>query len=309
MLVLAGPTAVGKSALAIALARRIGAEIVSCDSAQVYRGLDIGSAKVRPREQQGVPHHLIDVVDPDQRFTVADYQAQALAAIESIHRRGRLPLLVGGTGLWLRAVVRDYAFPAEDQDAPLRRQIAEAAGQYGWEAIRRALRMVDPESYQKISAGDRRRLARALEVWWNTGQPMVRNAGPSPYRVSYWVVFRPVAELHRRIAQRTEAMLTEGLVEEVEDLLRRGVAPRAQSLSAIGYREAVDWCFGRLTLGELERLIRRHSEQLAKRQMTWFRGEDDVHWLDLAAWGEERALDTLVKAAQGLVGQSVRTPG
>ncbi len=300
-MVLAGPTAVGKSALAIALAHAMGAEIVSCDSVQVYRGLNIGSAKVRPEETKGVPHHLIDVVDPDQRFTVADYQAQALRAITEIHRRGHLPVLVGGTGLWLRAVTRGFAFPAEDQDGPLRHQIAEAAEGYGWEAIRRALRMVDPESYQKIAAADRRRLARALEVWWNTGRPLVRSPGASPYRVSYWVLFRPVAELHRRIGQRVEAMLEAGLTDEVAGFLRGGISPRAQSLSAIGYRETVEWCLGRLTPAELERLIRRHSEQLAKRQMTWFRSEDAVHWLDLAAFGEQRALDALLGAARSLI--------
>jgi tRNA dimethylallyltransferase len=307
LVVIAGPTAVGKSGLAIALAEQVGGEIISGDSAQVYRGCDIGSAKVRGEEMRGVAHHLIDVVDPEDRFTVADFQQLAGAAIADIYRRGRLPILVGGTGLWLRAVVRGYRFPPQDDENPVRSHIAEVARRYGWDALRRTLQMVDPESFAKISAGDRRRVSRAMEVWWTTGNRLPRTADGSPYDVSYWVLFRPIAELHLRIGARVEQMLRDGLKEEVGGLLSRGVPRRAQSLSAIGYREMVDWYFGLSEEQVVGDLIRRHSEQLAKRQMTWFRSEDDVHWLDLGAWGDSRALGAIARDLVRFEGQRRNT--
>jgi tRNA dimethylallyltransferase len=301
LMVIAGPTAVGKSQLAIALAKRVAGEIISCDSAQVYRGLDIGSAKVRPEEMDGIPHHLLDVVGPEERFTVKDYQQQATEAILAVLGRGHLPILVGGTGLWIRAVVRGFAFPEEQASGLLRDRVQALGSRRGWDAVRRQVRMVDLETYRKVAPADRRRLSRALEVWWGSGRRIRRSAGTSGYRVSYWVLFRPVARLHARIGARTDQMMAEGLSKEVGDLLSQGVPATAQSLTAIGYREMVDWYYGRLSDREVPLLIRRHSEQLAKRQMTWFRGEEDVHWLDLEAYGEERALSTMERAARRLL--------
>lgn len=301
LLVIAGPTAVGKSELAIRLAQKVHGEIISCDSAQVYRGLNVGTAKIQPAQMQGVAHHLLDVVDARERFTVADYQQRARDVIWEVAKRGHLPVIVGGTGLWLRALVRGFEFSPEEDHADLRSHITEIARHHGWESIRRLLRMVDVESYRKISSADRRRLARALEVWWSSGRRLARSPGGSPYRVSYWVLFRPIASIHARIAERAQAMLAEGLQQEVMSLLSQGVERSAQSLNAIGYRETVDWCYGRVADAELENLIRRHTEQLAKRQMTWFRSEGDVHWLDLEAYGEVRALSALERAAVQLL--------
>ncbi|MCL4521587.1 MAG: tRNA (adenosine(37)-N6)-dimethylallyltransferase MiaA [Firmicutes bacterium] len=299
LVVIAGPTAVGKSRLAIELAKRIDGEIISCDSAQVYRGLNIGSAKVRPDEMDGVRHHLLDVVDPASRFTVAEYQKLARAAILDVHSRGSVPILVGGTGLWIRAVVRGYEFPEEIDQIQMRTHIAEIAQRYGWEALRRVLRMVDPESYRKIALSDRRRISRALEVWWASGRRLARSPGDSPYRVSYWVVFRPVAQVHARIAERTRSMLDQGLRQEVAHLLLDHSVPKtAQSMTAIGYRETVAWYYGRLSDDALERWIVRHGEQLAKRQMTWFRSETDAHWLDLATYGESKAVVAIERSVR-----------
>lgn len=299
-MVIAGPTAVGKSTLAMAVAKRVDGEIISCDSAQVYRGLDIGSAKVLPDQRQDIAHHLIDVVDADQRFTVADYQALATEAIQAVHGRGHLPILVGGTGLWLRALVRGYQFAAEQESNPWREHIEAIGAHDGWSAVRRMVRMVDPESYRRIAGADRRRLARALEVWWSTGNNLARTHGQTEFNVSYWVLFRSVGQLHARIAQRTAQMMADGLTAEVGGLLHHGLQRSHQSLSAIGYRETVEWYRGRVADHELEPLIRRHSEQLAKRQMTWFRSEPDAHWIDLDAWGEERALVAIERAARKL---------
>jgi tRNA dimethylallyltransferase len=305
LLVIAGPTAVGKSDLALAVAREIGGEIISCDSAQVYRGLDIGTAKLLPKDRAGIPHHLIDIAEPAARFTVADFQAAARAAIADVAGRGRLPIVVGGTGLWLRSLTRGFEFPAEAQENHgARLRIEQAAGRFGWEAIRRAVRMVDPVSFARIGPQDRRRLTRALEVWLNAGQRIARGTLEEPYRVSYWVLTRPIGNLHERIRRRAETMLQSGLIDEVRALLEQGVPRHAQSLTAIGYRETVDYLWGLIARAELGPLIIRHTEQLVKRQLTWFRSESDAHWLDLSAWGEDRAVRQIVAAAERL-----REPG
>lgn len=309
LLVIAGPTAVGKSDLALRVATAVGGEIISCDSAQVYRGLDIGTAKLPVGARGGVPHHLIDIAEPDARFTVADFQAAAQEAIAGVVARGHLPIVVGGTGLWLRSLTRGYEFPPEEERGEASRQrIEAAAGRFGWEAIRRAVRMVDPVSFERVAPADRRRLTRALEVWMQAGRRIARGTAHEPYRLSYWVLTRPIAGLHERIRVRTEAMLEAGLVDEVRGLLRRGIPSRAQSLGAIGYRETVDYLYGLVAGPELGPLIVRHTEQLVKRQLTWFRSETEVHWIDLSAWGEERAVNQIVGAGLRLFEDAAR-PG
>ncbi|MBX5466742.1 MAG: tRNA (adenosine(37)-N6)-dimethylallyltransferase MiaA [Firmicutes bacterium] len=300
LLVLSGPTAVGKTAFSLEVALRVGGEIISADSAQVYRGLDIGTAKPSPEARRAVPHHLIDVAEPWETFSVARFQALADAAIRAVWARGHLPLLVGGTGLWIRALVAAYPFAPEAADAGGTRAWLEALAQRdGWEALRRRLAIVDPASHAAILPGDHRRLVRALEVWEH-GRRLPREPRPSPYRVAFWVLTRPVAELRERVWARTEAMLADGLVAEVVGLLRQGVPPRAQSLSAIGYREVVAWYFGRLADHELVPLIAKKTRQYAKRQLTWFRREPGARWLDLAAWPWEEAIAQVVADARRL---------
>ncbi len=290
LLVIAGPTAVGKTELSLQVAERLGGEIVSADSASVYRGLDIGAAKPSPEDQRRVPHWLIDVVGPEASFSVADFQRLAKQAVADIHGRGRLPIVVGGTGLWIRALVRDFSLPAEAPPTILREHLHATGETYGFESLRRQLRVVDPVSYHAIAGNDHRRIVRALEVFQASGRRLARNAPDrSPFRPVYWVLTRSVQELHDRIRDRVQGMLADGLVEEVTTRLHAGLAPRSQSLLAIGYRETVDWWFGLLSERERDALIVRHTQQFAKRQLTWFRSEKDARWLDLSAWSLDEA--------------------
>lgn len=304
LLIVAGPTAAGKTAVSLDLAEALEGEIVSADSAQVYRGLDIGSAKLPPAERRGIAHHLIDIVDPDEAFSVADFKRHAEAAIAAIWQRGHLPIVVGGTGLFIRALLRGFEFPETAAPGPVRKHIEEVALRDGWEAVRRLVRVVDPASYRAIAANDHRRISRALEVFWTTGRRLAREPGSSPYRYAYWVLTRPLPELYQRIDARTQAMLAQGLEEEVMGLLAAGVAPDSQSLRAIGYRDMVDWYFGRSTVAERDALISRHTRQYAKRQLTWFRAETDARWLDLTNWGAERVLDQLIRSGRALYRQN-----
>ncbi len=299
LLVIAGPTGVGKTEIGAQVAQKIGGEIISADSAAVFRGLDVGTAKPPLALRQVVVHHGLDLVDATARYSVADFQTMAKAAIEDIVQRGRVPIVVGGTGLWIRALVRDYQLPPEGEPSPMRQLLHQFGMQDGYRSLRRQLRVVDPGSASAIAINDHRRLVRALEVFITTGRPLSRSvATPSPYHCVYWVLSRAVAELQQRIGARTAAMMRDGLVAEVQSLLSQGVPPRSQSLSAIGYRETVDWIYGLLTASERDALITRHTRQLAKRQLTWFRGEKEARWLDLSAWPIPRAVDKIVESVR-----------
>ncbi len=300
LLLIAGPTAVGKTEISLAVAQALNGEIISADSAAVYRGLDLGTAKPTAQERRLVPHHGLDLVDPDQSFSVADFQKCARHAIDDIVRRGRFPVVVGGTGLWLRALIRGYKLPEEAGPSALRAHIEHIGRTQGFDGLRRQLRVVDPASYQAISPRDYRRLVRALEVFVTSGRALARNQPDESlfYRPVYWVLSRSVAELHERIRSRCQTMLQQGLRREVEGLLRAGIRPGAQSLSAIGYREMVDWLYGRLTESERDRLMVRHTQQLAKRQLTWFRSEKEARWIDLSAWPADQAIQKIIASVR-----------
>ncbi len=296
VIVIAGPTAVGKTELAVQVAEALNGEILSADSASVYRGLDIGSAKPNPAERQRVRHHLIDVVDPTEPFSVADFKRLAEDAVRDIVARGKTPVITGGTGLWIRALVRDFQLPPEAGQTPLREALLKLGEKDSFASLRRQLRVVDPESFGAIQANDHRRLVRALEVFFVTGHRLVRTPSQkTPYKTQYWVLTRTVSELHQRILARVQAMLAEGLTDEVGRLLRAGVSPNAQALSSIGYREMVAWYYGLLTADERDQLTVRHTQLFAKRQLTWFRSEKDARWLDLTAWPMEKAVDKIVQ--------------
>ena len=291
ILIVAGPTAVGKSGVGMAVARALGGEIISADSAAVFQGLDIGTAKPPLADQKAIPHHGLDVVKPTASFSVADFQKLAEYAVSDILARGRLPIIVGGTGLWIRALVRGYDLPQQAGPSPLRIRIHDAAERDNFQSLRRQLSVVDSASFRAIDPHDHRRLVRAMEVFMTTGRPLHRSSGgAAPYRAVYWVLTRNVHELHARIAQRVQLMLEAGLAAEAMNLIRAGVRPGSQSLSAIGYREMVDWIYGRTTEAERDALIVKHTQQLAKRQLTWFRGEPEARWLDLSAWPMQAAV-------------------
>ena len=300
LIAVVGPTASGKSALGLALAREYSGEIVSCDSLQVYRGLDVGSAKATAEERAAVPHHLLDVVDPDQDFSAADYARLARVVVADITARGRLPLVVGGTGLYLRALVRGlFAGPA--RDPALRQRLDALAERHGDTRLHRLLRHVDPAAAARIEARDRVRVIRALEVFFRSGRPLSRHfeAGASPLTgvdVRVLGLSPPRAQLRTAVIARTDAMFARGLLAEVEGLLSR-YPETLRPLRAIGYREAVDVVRGRATEDSARRDIVVATMQYAKRQMTWFRHQETATWCadadaavrQAARWREESA--------------------
>ena len=286
-LVLLGPTASGKSSLAADLAARLPVEIVSMDSAQVYRGLDIGTAKPSVAERSRVPHHLIDVVDPDQAYSTGRWREEAISRSQEILGRKRIPLLVGGTMLYYRALVGGLdALPSGNKE--VRETINEEAALRGWPALHAQLARVDPRSAQRISPGDSQRIQRALEVWRLTGKPLSALHGVAknelPFRLkAFALVPRDRAELHRRIAERFAGMLQAGLVDEVKALRRHyRLTPGMPSMRAIGYRQVWQHLEGDIDAAALAERAVAATRQLAKRQLTWLRGFPDVERLDVS---------------------------
>lgn len=297
LIVLTGPTAVGKTALSIELAKEVGGEILSADSMQVYRGMDIGSAKIRPEEMQGIPHHLIDVLDPDQEFNVVVFQKLCRQAMEGIYERGHIPILTGGTGFYIQAVLRDIDFTENPENTDYRRQLEQLAAEKGSQALHEMLEEVDPAAAQAIHAHNIKRTIRALEFHRLTGEKISEHnereaERPSPYRYCYFVLNDHRDNLYRRIEERVDRMLEEGLVEEVRGLMARGCQRDMVSMQGLGYKEILDYLAGETTLEEAVYRIKRDTRHFAKRQLTWFRREGDVIWLSKPDYGydEEKIL-------------------
>jgi tRNA dimethylallyltransferase len=287
LVVICGPTASGKTALALKLAEHLPVEIISADSRQVYRGMDIGTAKPDRRELAEVPHHLIDVVDPDENFTAADFVKRGRAAIEQIHLRGRLPLVVGGTGLYVRALLRGLA-DAPGGDERLRRELHLMEKREGAGTLYRQLEKIDPPLADRLSPRDRIRIVRALEVFHLTGRrfsdlQMEHASRPDYYRALKIGLASDRKILYDRIDRRVENMISSGLPEEVRGLLEQGYSPELKAMQTIGYRETVDYLRDRLSLDETVSLIQRNSRRYAKRQLTWFGRENSIIWLDSLA--------------------------
>lgn len=291
LLALVGPTAAGKSELALQLARELGTDIISVDSAQVYRGLDIGTAKASAAEQKLVKHHLIDLVNPDEDYSVADYQRDARRVIASQWRRRRLPFLVGGTGLYLRAVIAGYAFGEKGKDEALRARLEAEADDGGTEALHQRLGRLDPAAAAKIHPRDRRRIIRALEVYALEGSPISRQVEDTqkrepPYRLLLYGLTLPRPQLYRAIEKRTERMLAEGFIEEVRGLLEQGYRRSSPGLQILGYRQLAAFIAGEMGREEAVTEIKTQTRRLAKRQLTWFRRERNIIWLDRTAGPE-----------------------
>lgn len=278
ILVLTGPTAVGKSELALAMCAAIGGEVLSADSAAVYRGLEIGTAKPGPSERAAVPHHLLDLRAPQEPFTAADYREAARATIAEVWSRGRVPVLVGGSGLYLRVALAEAGVPAVPPDPQLRQELAARPPQQLYAELLR----VDPRAAAGIHPANTRRVVRALEVYHRSGRPISEHWDASRPRLPacLLVVDRPQAVLRERIAARVAAMLRRGLVDEVQGLLAAGVSPQAQSLAALGYRQVVRCLRGETAAAGLEASIVQATVRFARRQRTWFRAEADAQWLD-----------------------------
>jgi tRNA dimethylallyltransferase len=287
LVVICGPTASGKTALALKLAEHLPVEIISADSRQVYRGMDIGTAKPDRREREKTPHHLIDVIDPDETFSAADFVERGRAAIEQIRLRGRLPLVVGGTGLYIRALLHGLA-DAPGGDEHLRRELYLLEEREGAGTLYRQLEKIDPSLAARLSPHDHVRIVRALEVFHLAGRRLSdlqrEHAGrPSPYRALKIGLAPDRKILYDCIDRRVEIMMASGLPEEVQGLLEQGYSPELKSLQTIGYRETVDYLQGKLTLPEAVSLIQRNSRRYAKRQLTWFGPDKSIIWLDSLA--------------------------
>lgn len=279
-----GPTAVGKTEISICLAERLGGEIVSADSRLLYRGMDIGTDKPSKEVRSRIPHHLIDVTDPDQPWTLAIYRREAIDVINAIHRRDRLPMLVGGTGQYVTALLEGWIPPPKSGDLSLRQRLENYAEQHGSVALHKQLDDVDPTSAVKIDHRNVRRVVRALEIYHITGFPpsQQRSNQPPPYRALRIGLTLPRPELYARIDARIDAMLDVGLIAEVEELLERGYAPDLPAMTAIGYRQITDYLRGSISLDEVISQMRKATRQFVRRQSNWFKeGDSRIHWFDV----------------------------
>jgi tRNA dimethylallyltransferase len=293
ILAILGPTATGKSALGINLALKHGGEIISCDSTAVYRGFDIGTDKVPVAQRRGIPHHLIDVVEPTEEYTAARYTRDAVAAIESIYARGHWPILVGGTGLYYRALVRGL-FPGPGADARMRARLEAIATRRSVEFLHRMLRRIDPASATRILPRDLKRIVRALEVYFLTGKPLTDHFAStvsplSGYETVSVALSPPMALIAERVEKRVDAQFEQGLLDEIRGLIARGIPETARPFGGLVYRQALEHLHGIRDEAETRALIARENRHYARRQLIWFRKEPNLWWLQTS--GEE--LETL----------------
>ncbi|SHH02732.1 tRNA dimethylallyltransferase [Thermosyntropha lipolytica DSM 11003] len=278
-----GPTAIGKTEVSLIVAQKLKGEIISCDSMQIYKGMDIGTAKVGEEERKKVVHHMIDIVDPEVNYSVADYQKKVKELIRDINSRGRLPILVGGTGLYYQAVVDDYKFfpmPSKDE---VRRRLEEMVNEKGLSWAYEYLKTVDPDYAALISSNDQKRIIRALEVYYLTGKPFSRfqTRDVSCYNLAAVGLYLERDELYRRIDQRVEEMIAKGLIEEVYALFKKGYDPSLNSMQALGYKQVWYYLSGFLTYEEMLREIKRETRHYAKRQYTWFKKDKRIMWINV----------------------------
>ena len=299
ILVIGGPTAVGKTELSIELAKRLNGEIISADSMQIYKYMDIGSAKVSKEEMNGVVHHLIDVVDPSENFSVADYKEQGEKAIKEIISRGKLPIIVGGTGLYINSLTCNMNFTEAEKDEEYRKDLDKLANEHGNNYIHEMLKDIDPISYKEIHANNRKRVIRALEVYKLTGKPFSSyNAGEdfykSEYDVHYYVLTMDREKLYKRINLRVDIMMEKGLLEECIKLKKMGYTSSMQSMQGIGYKEILYYLEGDVKLQEAINMIKQGSRNYAKRQLTWFRRDPRVTFLDKDKLSDVEILEKVI---------------
>lgn len=302
-----GPTATGKSALALAVAERFGGEIINCDSTAVYRGFDIGTDKIAFADRRGIPHHLIDIADPTEEYTAAQYARDAAAVIRDAHARGRLPILAGGTGFYFRALTRGL-FPGPSKDAALRARLEAIAQRREVTVLHRMLRKVDPESALRIQPRDLKRLVRALEVYLLTGRPLTAHFAETASLIPDVEVIAiglrlPVAAIAERAARRVDEQFERGLLDEMRGLLARGVPETARPFGGLVYRQAMEHLKGVRDEPATRALITQENRRYAKRQLIWFRKEPNLAWFD--GPGESAAT---IDAVQRLIGERLQEP-
>ena len=300
LIILSGATAVGKTDLSIHLAQKIGGEIISADSMQVYKGFDIGTAKISKEEMQGVPHYLIDELEPDEEFNVFEFQKRASSYIRSIHAKGKIPIITGGTGFYIQSVLYDIEFTSSETDTSYRRELEQFAKEQGPQALHHLLEEADPEAAGQINANNIKRTIRALEYFKETGQRISlhneqqRLRHPA-FNAAYFVLNRDRDVIYDRINQRVDIMLQQGLVQEVRSLLERGVSPDSLTMQGLGYKEIIRYLNNELTYEEAVDLIKKSTRHFAKRQLTWFRREKDVIWMNYEEYlSEEEMLAKMI---------------
>ena len=305
LIILTGPTAVGKTKASIGLAKAIGGEIISADSMQVYKYMDIGSAKIRPKEMQGVKHYLVDELLPKEEFHIVKFQQMAKEAMKKIYAAGHIPIVVGGTGFYIQALLYDIDFTDNDNDTSLRAELETFAEEHGAEALHEKLREVDPKSADTIHANNIKRVIRALEFYQKTGMKIsehneTERQKESPYQFVYFILNDDRKNLYRRIDLRVDQMIEEGLVAEVKALKARGYDRSMVSMQGLGYKEILAYLDGEYPLEEAVRILKRDTRHFAKRQLTWFRREKDTIWMnkDEFDYNEDRILDEMLKVCR-----------
>ena len=293
LIILAGPTAVGKTSLSIRLAKETGGEIISADSMQVYRHMDIGSAKITKEEMEGVPHYLVDMLEPEEEFNVVRFQQMAEEAAERIWEKGKIPLVVGGTGFYIQALLYDIDFTENDGDESYRRQLEQkASDEEGASELYEMLTTVDPKAAREIHPRNLKRIIRALEFHHQTGKKIsehneTQRQKMSPYNYAYFVLTDERSRLYERIDRRVDLMMEQGLLDEVRYLKKRGVRKDSTAMQGLGYKELYAYLDGEYPLDEAVRIIKRDTRHFAKRQLTWFKRERDVIWADKSVIGQD----------------------
>ncbi|MFV3012017.1 tRNA (adenosine(37)-N6)-dimethylallyltransferase MiaA [Clostridium botulinum] len=303
LLIIAGPTAVGKTDISIELAEKLNGEIISADSMQIYKYMDIGSAKITKDEMKGIPHHLIDVVKPHEEFNVSSFKVLAEKSIKDIWNRGKLPIIAGGTGLYINSLIYNYDFTDADRDEKYREYLTKLAEDKGKEYVHSLLKDIDEKSYEKLYPNDLKRVVRALEVYKITGKSISEYTKENekklydiPYNVNYFVLNMNREVLYERINKRVDIMMGKGLIEEVKKLESMGYTPDMQSMKGIGYKEVLFYLNGDISLDEAIYLIKKGSRNYAKRQLTWFRKDKRSIWIDKDKYSsEEEIVDKIIK--------------
>lgn len=289
LIILTGPTAVGKTALSVTLAEKIGGEIISADSMQVYRHMDIGSAKIKPEETRGIPHYLIDVLDPDEECNVVTFQKMATECLEQIYERGHIPIVAGGTGFYIQALLYQIDFEKEENDSSCRRELEALAREKGTGFLHKRLQEVDALSAKEIHENNSKRIIRALEFYERNGYPISHHneqqrKKEAAYDFCYFVLNDERSRLYERIDMRVDEMMKEGLLDEVKALKEMGYHKEMVSMQGLGYKELLAYLEGAYSLEDAVSLIKQGSRHFAKRQLTWFRREKEVIWIDKPAF-------------------------
>jgi tRNA dimethylallyltransferase len=284
LFILGGPTAVGKTEISIKLAQRLNGEIISADSMQIYKSMDVGSAKITKEEMRGIPHHLVDIIEPSEAFSVAEFKEKAESAIEEITNKNKLPMIVGGTGFYINSLIYNYSFADTNKDEEYREYLTKLAEAQGNEYVHSLLKDIDEESYNKLYPNDLKRVIRALEVYKVSGKPMSeftaeQNILDIPYNVYYFVLNMDRQKLYSRINSRVDIMMENNLIDEVIKLKEMGYNADMQSMKGIGYKEILYHLNDEISLNEAVEMIKQGSRNYAKRQLTWFRKDPRVNWI------------------------------